>query len=462
MDQHRDDQINIHIENNDGLYHDDNNKKRRSISNSSLMEVVELLNVQDATTNEMAYLNNDNLANMEIEKARVFNAYYQEQYFSGMSPVPSHVSFSGSNSINDDDDDNHDDNHDDNNHNGFDVTHKSHNKRQLHRQSKHVKDHHVKYKKITCKEIENEIEKYYNIDDDNNKYYTEIDILSTYVKGQKHLFIKSNYYTQFKLNFLTILMFLMTSFVMTVTPFMCVLEWSEMTVSAMHASVLLIISLINLLKLESSAEKYLQLSSFYDGLDTSLEFTNSKLLFMKDDDEKHKLTEKRIKHIEKMMIENKNNNSILIPHEIKGLFPVICNINIMSFIKKNELYKKRVIKKLRDVKNEISYILYKWKTYNYSSDEENTKMDKIKEEKRLQHLYSVRNKLRDEIGEFRAIYEFLDDMFTKEIKNADKYSFFFTFVFFLWKTTQPINETIKCNHNNPNVIKHFTTIGLVD
>ena len=173
---------------------------------------------------------------------------------------------------------------------------------------------------------------------------------------------------------------------------------------------------------------------------------------MKNDDEKDKLLEKRIKQTEKILIENKNNNSILIPEEIKRLFPVICNINIMSFIKKNELYKKTVIKKLRDVKNEIGYILYKWKTYKYDSDDDNIKIDKKKEEKRLKYLYDVKNKLRDEIGEFRVIYEFLDDMFMREIKNADKYSFLFSFVFFFWNTS---HENIKCHNNHPMVVKHL-------
>ena len=86
---------------------------------------------------------------------------------------------------------------------------------------------HSRYRKLTYKEVENEIEKYYNIDVE-NKYYNEIDILSTYVKGQKTLFIKSKNFTQFKLNLLMIISLILTSTVTVFTPFYCHYYWIEL------------------------------------------------------------------------------------------------------------------------------------------------------------------------------------------------------------------------------------------
>ena len=52
----------------------------------------------------------------------------------------------------------------------------------------------------------------------------------------------------------------------------------------------------------------------------------------------------------------KEGSNVLIPEYIKTIFPIITHINIFSFIKKTENYKKQLIIQFRDIKNEIKYV----------------------------------------------------------------------------------------------------------
>lgn len=322
-----------------------------------------------------------------------------------------------------------------------------------------------KYKKLTNKDIEKAIEQYYKTDaNDNYKYFSGIDILNTYVKGQKNLFITSKYITQYKLNMLMILSLVLSTFVAIITPFFCEFHWIEMAISAMNGMVVLCISLINFLKLESSVEKYLHLANHYDSLETSLEFVNSKLLFITNKEEREQLVSSKIKKFEKKMIDNKENYPILFPDEIKKLYPIVCNLNIFSFIKKTEYYKKTTITKLRNVQNEIQYILYKNPGDYHSQDVLNSQKSSNsrvnnpkKEQNRLTYLYEMKNKIRDELIDFQFIYGLLDDIIVKEIKHADLYK---NPVSIFFKTAELSKECIK--NMNPVIQKHFISIGLID
>jgi len=266
------------------------------------------------------------------------------------------------------------------------------------------------YRKLSYREVETMINKYYDFNND-SKYSSEIDILTTYINGQKNLYIQAKYSTQQKLNWLMFPSLIISAFITMIAPFIECTSWSGGLTSGLNAIIMLCMSFINYLKLESSIENYLQNAKQYDKLETTLEMTNNKLLFIESDKEKNAMVLTKIKEIEKKISEIKEATNILVPEEIKLLFPIISNINIFSFIKKIEIYKKNLIIKFKDVKNEIRYILYKLGT--------NMIHDNVKEKSRLQFLYDVKNKLKDELLEFQSAYSHIDSIFTKEIKLAE-------------------------------------------
>jgi hypothetical protein len=218
-----------------------------------------------------------------------------------------------------------------------------------------------------------------------------------------------------------------SAFITIIAPFIECNSWSTAFISGMNAIVTLFISLVNYLKLEAAVEIYLQAANHYDNLQTTLELTHSKLMFLKDDSEKSTLVLHKFGEIENKITEMKLSNNILIPEEIKSLFPIICHINIFAFIKKTEIYKKSLIEKLCDITNEIRYILFKW---NAESSAQSSVHDISKEKSRLVYLYENKKKIKNELLNFRSTYGIMDDIFTKEIRfaeeNQNKWSFCFS------------------------------------
>jgi hypothetical protein len=204
------------------------------------------------------------------------------------------------------------------------------------------------------------------------------------------------------------------------------------------------------------------MANHYDKLETSLELTNSKLFFLKNDNEKAELVLSKIKEIEKKLCEIKETNNTLIPTEIKMIFPIICSINVFVFIKKTEIYKKNLVIKFKDVKNEIRYILFKWRTMNMSIYAES---DFTREQNRLAYLREIKNKIKNELIEFRLAYSYMDGLFSKEIKNADsvrnswfvwyKYCCFCGFSCFSCFSSKKNNYDGIDVHCNPTIDKYF-------
>jgi hypothetical protein len=263
-------------------------------------------------------------------------------------------------------------------------------------------------KKLTFKEIKKSINKYYEVDD---KYSNELDILTTYLKGQKNLYIKSRTITQTKLNMLMIPSLIGTAIISICAPIIQPYSWSGAFISGLNAVVALCISFVHYLKLESSSELFLYLMNQYDRLESSIEFTNNKIAFFENEKEKNDLVLSKMKEVEKKINEIKETTTIFIPNEVKQIFPIICNVNIFSFIKRIEIYKQNLLVKFKDIKNEILYIEWKW-----SEKIEN------KEQKRLDFLLKMKEKIKDEILQYKNAYGCIDELFMREIKQSDNTS----------------------------------------
>lgn len=265
-------------------------------------------------------------------------------------------------------------------------------------------------KKLTFREVSESINKYYETDD---KYSNELDILTTFLKGQKNLYLKSRTISELKLNLLMIPSFIGTSIITIFAPIIQGNQWSGAFISALNALVALLISIVHYFKLESSSEMYLNLTNQYDRLESSIEFASNKITFFENHKDKKELVLSKMKEVEKKINEIKDSTSILIPAEVKQMFPIICNVNIFSFIKRIEIYKKNLLVKFKDVKNEIRYIEWKW-----GSKIENKALA------RLDFLMKIKEKLKDEILHYKNAYGCIDELFMKEIKRAHNMGLF--------------------------------------
>ena len=255
-----------------------------------------------------------------------------------------------------------------------------------------------------------EIERSLNTFDSTCKLSNELDIIITYLNGQKHLYLHSKIYTHFKLNLLMVPTLIISSVVTTLSQFIGTNEWPIIVIPILNAILTLLVSLVSFFKLESSSQIYANMATQYDKLQTILEVANSHLIFLDDELEQNILVVKTIKEFEIKIFEIKDSNTIFIPERVKRQFPLISHINIFSFIKRIATYRKSLIHKYRDAKNEIRYILHKINNQEIRDDRCKT---------RITYLTDIKTKLRDEFIEYKNVYSYMDDAFVQEIKNAE-------------------------------------------
>ena len=315
-----------------------------------------------------------------------------------------------------------------------------------------------KFKQLAFHDVEKTLDKYYDMELD-NKYSSELDILTTFMKGQKNVYIQSKQLSQWRLNCLMIPSLFITC---GITVFADLIYYNtdfKWILTSLNASVALLIALMNFLKLESSTNMFLQLANHYEQIETSIEMTNSKMVIMDTDNEKKTLALSQLKIIEEKMNEMKQINKILVPAEIKTLFPIICHVNIFSFIKKIENHRQIMILKFKDIKNEIRFILHKWEKEEQDIDDMNANIlqqkmrDKQREQNRLNFLYDIKNKLKVELNEYRNAYGCMDDIFTNEIKHAEQETTrLCIWLLCLWKRQ---NHYKRLKNINPVLDKYF-------
>lgn len=303
---------------------------------------------------------------------------------------------------------------------------------------------HQFYKKKQFHDIEKSLKKYYESD---NKCSNKLDILLTYTKGQKNIFIQSNYLTHKKFLFLMVPAIILSTTVAILSPSIQQYSWSGGFICALNILITSILSILNYTKYEIFAEKYLQLANQYDKIEFSLEMTNSKLVFISSEEEKNQIILEKLKEIEIRLNELKDLYNIIMPEVINNIFPIICNINIFSLIKKIDLNKHELIHKLKDIKNEIEYILYKWSNVDSNTAEQ------LKDKNRLLFLYDIKEKIKSDIQQFQHIYDFIDRLFIKEINEAEQYKKIYYLLCGVSKKTR-INK----KNMHPLLEKYFDSI----
>jgi len=206
-------------------------------------------------------------------------------------------------------------------------------------------------------------------------------------------------------------------------PFISQFEWSAGAITTIYAIITLLLGLVNYFRLESSYQQFSILADRYDKLQTSLELTNSKLVFIENGAELERSVAVNIREFEDKLSDIIN---VIVPEDVKRLFPVICNINIFSFIRRIDANKRTLIIQYKDIKNEIRYIHHKG----------------IDKGNRLQSLLDARERLRIEIIQYKDVYNSIDIEFVREIRMAeDKIKNWFWGLLF-GVSVEPINNPI--------------------
>jgi hypothetical protein len=101
---------------------------------------------------------------------------------------------------------------------------------------------------------------------------------------------------------------------------------------------------------------------------------------------------------------------MLLPEEVRRVFPIISNINIFSTINSIEMHRKTCIENLRDVKNEIRLINARWK-------KPITNATRKKEEARLKFLYETKDAVKKELMQHFNAFSYINDIFETELEK---------------------------------------------
>jgi len=276
-------------------------------------------------------------------------------------------------------------------------------------------------KKLTFREVRDSIHKYYEMDD---KYSSELDIVSTFLKGQKHMVLKAADITQLKTNLVLIPAALGS---ITITIFSLLSKcspWSGGFLAGLNSFVCILYFMNVVFKWESSSLLYRQWAIQIDKLEQSFDLS---------DQDKEDCVLDILRDMEKRYMDLKETMTESLPIELKTIYPILYNVNIFTFIKKIELYKKNLIVKFKDIKNEIRYIQWRW-----SDNLE------LKGKTRLNFLYKIKEKIKGEILHYKNAYGSMDEMMIKELKRSGIIGLIY------WSK--------KMNIENPVVASYFSTI----
>tara|TARA_B110001450_G_scaffold191587_4_gene179781 strand:- start:1710 stop:3506 length:1797 start_codon:yes stop_codon:yes gene_type:complete len=242
------------------------------------------------------------------------------------------------------------------------------------------------YKKLSYNDVKKHVNKYYELDF-SHRYSSALDILASYLKGQKIIYMEARSYTNIHLYMLMIPAILITSICSVAQAPLEEISYGKYILSGLNAFLTFLLSVISFMKLDAASQSYKITAHQYDKLQSFVEFQSGKLLLFNNNYKK--IYKKKLKY----KIFSKSNK------DTNGNNCTNCN-NKYNYRKYNDSLSKLYIDSNSDSPSEL----------DSSSDEEHDdlrlKYSKI-EMKLLNRLKQKINNIEEKISEIKETNPFL-------------------------------------------------------
>ena len=163
------------------------------------------------------------------------------------------------------------------------------------------------YKKLSYNDVKQHINKYYDLDF-SQRYSSALDILASYLKGQKIIYMEASSFTLFRLYILMFPAIAITAFCSVAQSYFECDERGELILAALNGFLTFLLSLGSFMKLDAASQAYKITAHQYDKLQSYVEFQSGKLLLFNNNYKKIAKKKKSCLNNQDVKL-NVNNNS---------------------------------------------------------------------------------------------------------------------------------------------------------